>query len=47
MQTVRRDPTRLQPCRGVQGRKTNTRLPTLNPEEPLLIGLMFLEHGPL
>jgi hypothetical protein len=34
MHTVRHDPTRLQPCRRVRGRKNNTRLPTLNPEAP-------------
>jgi hypothetical protein len=34
MHTVRHDPTRLQPCRRVRGRKRNTRLPTLNSEEP-------------
>jgi hypothetical protein len=35
MYAVRHDPTRLQLCRGIRGRTTNTRIPTLNPEEPL------------
>ena len=35
MHTVRHDPTRLQQCRRVRGRKNNTRLPTRNPVEPL------------
>ena len=34
MHAVRHDPTRLQPCRRIRGRKNTTRLPTLNPEEP-------------
>ena len=37
MHTVCRDPTRLQPCRRVQVRKNTTRLPTLNPEEPVIL----------
>ena len=42
MHTVRRDPTRLQPCRRVRGRKNNTRFPTQNPEEPIFCGLLVL-----
>ena len=42
MQTVRHDPTRLQPCRRVQGRKNDTRLPALNAEEPNKVTYMFV-----
>jgi hypothetical protein len=42
MYTVRHDPTRLQPCRRVRGRKNNTRLPTQNPEELFFLTLANL-----
>ena len=45
MHTVRHEPTHLQPGRLVRGRKSNTRLPTLNPEEPPCIRLPLKEDG--